>query len=54
MSPLFVPIVRAVSQLDDPVFGGVVVRSLAWALPRTRDCAFEHVEQIALIVNAFR
>jgi CysZ protein len=32
MSPLFVPIVRAVSQLDDPVFGGVVVRSLAWAL----------------------
>ncbi len=30
--PLFAPIARAIAQLDDPVFLGVVIRSLAWAL----------------------
>jgi CysZ protein len=31
-SDLFLPIVRAVGQLDDPAFRGVVLRSLVWAL----------------------
>jgi CysZ protein len=31
-SHLFMPIIRAISQLDDPVFRGVVLRSLAWAM----------------------
>jgi CysZ protein len=29
---LFLPIIRAIGQLDDPVFRGVVFRSLAWAM----------------------
>jgi CysZ protein len=32
LSQLFLPIIRAISQLDDPVFRGVVLRSLAWAM----------------------
>jgi CysZ protein len=32
LSDLFLPIVRAVGQLDDPAFQGVMVRSLMWAL----------------------
>src|ERR1700744_3822056 len=32
MSFLFAPILRAVSQFDDPVFGGGVLRSLGWSL----------------------
>ena len=31
-SHLFLPIIRAIGQLDDPVFRGVVLRSLAWAM----------------------
>ncbi|WP_158258339.1 EI24 domain-containing protein [Rhodopila globiformis] len=31
MSPLFLPIARAFGQLDDPVFVGVAVRSVAWS-----------------------
>jgi CysZ protein len=31
-SHLFLPITRAVGQLDDPAFRGVVLRSLAWSL----------------------
>jgi len=30
-SHLFLPIIRAIGQLNDPVFRGVVLRSLAWA-----------------------
>jgi CysZ protein len=30
-SRLFLPIIRAIGQLDDPIFRGVVLRSLAWA-----------------------
>jgi CysZ protein len=32
ISQLFLPIFRAIGQLDDPVFRGVVLRSLAWAM----------------------
>ncbi len=32
MSSWFVPVARAVGQFDDPVFRGVVLRSLAWSL----------------------
>lgn len=31
-SHLFLPIARAIGQLDDPAFRGVVLRSLAWSL----------------------
>src|ERR1700748_2274768 len=31
MSPLFLPITRAFSQLDDRVFVGVAVRSVVWS-----------------------
>ena len=31
-SHLFSPVLRALDQLDDPVFRGVLFRSLAWSL----------------------